>query len=239
MNQIQVIEYKGQRILTTAQLAEAYGTDNRRISENFQRNQERYKEGKHFFALGGDEKREFLNHTQIADGSKNASVLYLWTEKGAWLHAKSLNTDEAWDAYELLVDDYYTVKETNLVMKPMSTEDMIILQAQSVKELKQRVDQTVERQDRTEDEVRQIRLVVDNEVWLTEAQKREIQELVGKRVYTLQKEGYEVYFQSVYSALKRHFGVSKYDKIPRKDFAVAAKFVSGWYPSIKSERILG
>lgn len=26
------------------------------------------------------------------------------------MHAKSLNTDEAWDAYEMLVDDYYRVK---------------------------------------------------------------------------------------------------------------------------------
>lgn len=242
MNKIQVIEHKGQRILTTAQLAEAYGADRQQVSYNFNHNKGRYTEGKHYFAMEGDGKREFLDRHEIHDGSRNAAIMYLWTEKGAWLHAKSLNTDEAWDAYEMLVDDYYTTKETQqagLMMNPMTTEDMIILQAQSVKVLKQRVDQTEERQDRTEDEVRQIRLVVDNEVWLTEAQKREIQELVGKRVYTLQKEGYEVYFQSVYSALKRHFGVSKYDKIPRKDFAVAAKFVSGWYPSIKSERILG
>jgi len=110
MNRLTVIEYQGQRVLTTAQLADSYGTDNRRISENFNANKIRYSEGKHFFALTGEEKRDFLNHTEIADGSKNASQLYLWTEKGAWLHAKSLNTDRAWEAYEALVDDYYNVK---------------------------------------------------------------------------------------------------------------------------------
>ncbi len=105
------IEYQNQRILTTAQLAEQYGTDERRISENYNRNKDRYIEEKHFFALQGEEKRAFLNHTQIEDGSKHAAILYLWTEKGAWLHAKSLNTDRAWEAYEMLVDEYYRIKD--------------------------------------------------------------------------------------------------------------------------------
>ncbi|WP_207642469.1 hypothetical protein [Desulfosporosinus sp. I2] len=33
------------------------------------------------------------------------------TITGAWLHAKSLNTDRAWKAYETLVDDYYRVMD--------------------------------------------------------------------------------------------------------------------------------
>lgn len=116
------IEHQSQMVLTTAQLAEQYDTDERRISENFNRNRDRYMEGKHFFALQGEEKRAFLNHTQIEDGSKHASVLYLWTEKGAWLHAKSLNTDRAWEAYEMLVDEYYRIKYhsvTHLIPKTL------------------------------------------------------------------------------------------------------------------------
>jgi hypothetical protein len=83
------IEHKQERILTTPQLAEAYGTDTQQISKNFTRNQPRYIEGKHFYKLEGQEKRDFCNHVQIDDGSKNAQYLYLWTEKGAWMHAKS------------------------------------------------------------------------------------------------------------------------------------------------------
>ncbi len=112
--QFPIIEHQSQRVLTTAQLAESFGTDARRISENFIRNIGRYTVGKHFYALEGEEKREFLNHTQIADGLKNASVIYLWTEKGAWMHAKSLNTDQAWEAYEALVDGYYAFKQVSL-----------------------------------------------------------------------------------------------------------------------------
>lgn len=131
---LMVIEQNGQRVLTTSQLAEYYGTDNKRISENFNRNKDRFKLGKHYFALQGSEKQEFLNRTQIADGSKNATVLYLWTEKGAWLHAKSLNTDEAWEAYERLVDEYYRVKENAINIQMLSPQ----LQALVSLELRQK-----------------------------------------------------------------------------------------------------
>ncbi|WP_121605425.1 ORF6N domain-containing protein [Virgibacillus sp. Bac332] len=122
MNNLQVISHNGQRVLTTSQLAESYGTDNERIRVNFNRNKNRFKKGKHFIALTGEEKRAFINSYQIDTSWLKASVFYLWTEKGAWLHAKSLNTDEAWDAYEMLVDDYYQVKENELDVSMLSPE---------------------------------------------------------------------------------------------------------------------
>lgn len=92
-DELKVIEYRNIRVLTTQQLAEAYETDSKIVSNNFNRNKERYIEGKHYICLEGENKRNFLNNHQIDDGLKNASKLYLWTEKGAFLHAKSLNTD--------------------------------------------------------------------------------------------------------------------------------------------------
>lgn len=122
-----------------------------------------------------------------------------------------------------------TGEEVVQTKAPASVEDMIIMQAQSVKELKHR-------QEETEKEVHQLKLVVDHEVWVTEHQKQQIRDAVGRRVFALQEEGYlEVHFQTIYSALKRHFGVAKYDKIPRKDFATAMRFVGGWYPAVKRE----
>lgn len=108
-NEIQVVEYKKQRVLTTAQLSEAYGTTTDKVSYNFKYNEKRYVANKHYYLLVEDELREFKKANREFQGSLNK--LYLWTEKGAWLHAKSLGTDEAWDAYDLLVDDYYRIKE--------------------------------------------------------------------------------------------------------------------------------
>lgn len=130
---LQVVEANHQRVLTTAQIAEQYGTDAKAISKNFTRNKERYTEGKHYYCLTGDAKREFLNRYQIDDGLR-ATVFYLWTEKGALLHAKSLNTDQAWQAYECLVDTYFSVREQGqLPQRPDRTK------ALQVKEMNARV----------------------------------------------------------------------------------------------------
>lgn len=110
---LQVVETNNQRVLTTAQIAEQYETTERRISENFSRNKERYTEGKHYYCLTGDTLREFKNeyaNCVFVPGAK-VNAFYLWTEKGALMLAKSLNTDKAWQAYEVLVDTYFSVRE--------------------------------------------------------------------------------------------------------------------------------
>lgn len=122
MNQLQVINHLNQRVLTTAQLAESFGADTKQINNNFGRNKNRYSEGKHYFELRGNELELFKASHQIDDNLKFAPVVHLWTEKGAWMHAKSLNTDEAWEAYEMLVDDYYSVKSHQIDTALLSPE---------------------------------------------------------------------------------------------------------------------
>ncbi|MEC0089379.1 ORF6N domain-containing protein [Paenibacillus macquariensis] len=140
MNQLQIIDHNGQRVLTTNQLAESYEADRQQISYNFINNAKRYDQGKHFYSLTGDAKREFLDRHEIQDGSRNAAVLYLWTEKGAWLHAKSLNTDKAWEAYEMLIDDYYSIKETpSIDLTGLSPQlQLLINMEQGLKQIEQR-----------------------------------------------------------------------------------------------------
>ena len=133
MNQLQVINHVNQRVLTTSQLAESYGTNSDKISYNFNYNESRYKEGKHYFLLTGEELKAFKIANREFQGSINK--LYLWTEKGAWLHAKSLNTDQAWEAYEALVDDYYRIKEVQAVPSYM-IDDPIARAQQRIEEQK-------------------------------------------------------------------------------------------------------
>lgn len=133
---LQVVETNNQRVLTTAQIAEQYETTERRISENFNRNKERYTEGKHYYCLTGDILREFKNeyaNCGFVPGAK-VNAFYLWTEKGALMLAKSLNTDKAWEAYECLVDTYFSVREQGqLSQRPDRTK------ALQVKEMNARV----------------------------------------------------------------------------------------------------
>lgn len=114
----QVVELKGMRVLTSKQLAEEYGTTTDRIKQNFGENREYFIEGKHYISLAGDDLRVFKNQVRKENNQvgKNALVasrtshLYLWTEKGALLHAKSLNTEKAWQVYDYLVDFYFRAK---------------------------------------------------------------------------------------------------------------------------------
>lgn len=131
---LQVVETNNQRVLTTAQIAEQYETDTRIISNNFNRNEKRYVEGKHYYCLTGDVLREFKANHQFDDLRPNTNKFYLWTEKGALMLAKSLNTDKAWEAYECLVDTYFSVREQGqLPQRPDRTK------ALQVKEMNARV----------------------------------------------------------------------------------------------------
>lgn len=140
MNNLQVIEYRGKRVLTSQQLAEVYGTDSKTISYNFNYNRSRYIEGKHFICLTGDELKRYKTNLEIHESSR-INKLYLWTEKGAFMHAKSLNTDTAWEVYDRLVDSYFQKKNDDGT--PVTYRDAIAQLLESLdreEELKRQLD---------------------------------------------------------------------------------------------------
>jgi len=115
MQKLQVIERENQRVLTTAVLAQEYETTEKVISNNFNRNKERYTNGKHYYCLEGKELKEFKTTIpQIEESLNKVNKLYLWTERGALLHAKSLNTDRACEVYDILVETYFKKQATTL-----------------------------------------------------------------------------------------------------------------------------
>lgn len=111
MENLQVIEVKGKRVLTTKQIAELYGADVGTVQYNFRYNKNKYQLGKHYIEVSGEELKEMKRTSEIHSSLKQVKHLYLWTEKGALLHAKSLNTDKAWEVYDHLVDFYFRAKD--------------------------------------------------------------------------------------------------------------------------------
>ncbi len=120
------VAYQDRLILTTEQLAEFYGCEPRRITENFKRNQERFIEGKHYFKLEGAALKEFkdkyancvsVDSQSVSVGLRAASLI-LWTKQGAARHAKMLNTDRAWEVYELLEESYFEREEKKATAIP-------------------------------------------------------------------------------------------------------------------------
>lgn len=129
------VEVKEIRVLTSKQLAEEYGASPQKIKQNFANNRSRFVEGRHYISFTGDELRSFKNQVEnfdLVDG--RTSHLYLWTEKGALLHAKSLNTDKAWEVYDYLVDFYFRAKEEP---KPVPVETAPVVSRKDDKKLPQ------------------------------------------------------------------------------------------------------
>ncbi len=130
----QTVEIKGIKVLTTKQIADAYGVTKDKIIYNFNYNKDRYILGKHYIEVSGEELRRLKRTCEIQSSFKYAKLLYLWTEKGALLHAKSLNTDKAWEVYDYLVDFYFRAKEEP---KPVPVETAPIVSRKDDKKLPQ------------------------------------------------------------------------------------------------------
>lgn len=129
---LQIIEYRGQRVATTEQLAAGYGTSAIRIQQNHHENKSRFIEGKHFFKVVGAELnnlRLVLNESQNGEQiSPKTRSLILWTERGAANHAKMLETDQAWEYYNDLTEFYFTQRDAKALPAPGELSKLEIIQ---------------------------------------------------------------------------------------------------------------
>lgn len=147
MNKLMVVEYADQRVLTTAQLADAYGCTTEQIKVNFHNNKSRFVEGKHFFKVDGEALSDLRVKNINLQISPMTRVLYLWTERGASRHSKMLGTDMAWEVYDQLEETYFNVRpqpKPPLILDPLkilqgSIEQLVRLDAEQ-KELARRID---------------------------------------------------------------------------------------------------
>ena len=221
MNELSATEYRDIRVLTTQQIAELYGTDRKTISYNFNQNKDRYTEGKHYICLQGNEKTEFINRLENHDSLKNAKVLYLWTEKGAFLHAKSLGTDKAWEVYENLVDFYFNKK------KPMSTAEQIQILAQGNIELEQKIDSV---NNDLQEFKREMPLLAIECQQITDAKNKKVVPLLGGKDSNAYKNASlrgRVY-RDLEGQLRREFDVTSYKAIHRNQTSKALEIIENY-----------
>lgn len=218
MNDLTVTEYRDIRVLTTQQIADAYGTDSKTISYNFNHNKDRYTEGKHFILLEGDDLRAFR---EIHDLPSNLNKLYLWTEKGAFLHAKSLNTDKAWEVYDHLVDTYFNRK------KPLTLNEQIQILAQGNIELEQKIDSV---DNDLQEFKREMPLLAIECQQITEAKNKKVVPLLGGKDSNAYKNASlrgKVY-RDLEGQLRREFGVTSYKAIRRNQTSKALEIISDY-----------
>lgn len=221
MNNLTVTEYKNIRVLTTQQIAEAYETDARIISNNFNRNKERYVEGKHFVCLDGEELKEFKTNHHF-DESSRINKLYLWTEKGAFLHAKSLNTDKAWEVYDRLVDTYFEKKPQ---LPSWTIDDKIQILAQGNIELKEKIEAV---NDDLQEFKRDMPLLALECQKITKAKNQKVVPLLGGKDSPAYKDNSirQQVYSDIDAQLRREFGVNTYKAIKRNQCDLAVKIIN-------------
>ncbi|MGF2048162.1 ORF6C domain-containing protein [Lactococcus lactis] len=229
MNELEITELNGQRVLTTQQIADGYGAKTRTIVDNFNNNRNRFEEGKHFILLEGEYLRVFKRENENFGFAQNINKLYLWTEKGALLHAKSLGTDEAWDMYDILVDTYFKVQEEKQL--PQTPEQQIALLAQGNVNLNKKVEQI-------ENSV----LDLTDRFGLPSNKAKVLQKKVASKVYMFtggkysnahKKLGAKV-FREFYKDLNNRFDVVKYSDIPLSRYDEATEYLDMWQPSFNT-----
>lgn len=232
MNQMQIIEFYNQRLLTTEQLAEFYEATPKNIRDNFQNNRNKFIEGKHYFRLEGDDLKAFKNDTEnIGIVGSRVNQLILYTKQGASRHSKMLGTDRAWDMFDELEENYFNPKQQ--IKIPTTPRELIQLALAGNEETNQRVDEIEER------------LVdIEENKLITTEDKGTIDRAVRKQVYQIYKEQHlgqnakSMLYQDLGSSIKQLFKVPNRGRIKDKDFRKALNFINNWEPSsLTKERI--
>lgn len=109
------------------------------------------------------------------------------------------------------------IRKTGSYSKPMTIEDMIIIQANEMKSVKHRIE-IVENK-------------VDNEIRIDQSEQRKLQKAINIRVYqrldVINAEK-RLMFPAIHRDVKDRFGVASYRDIKRKDLTEALAYVQNW-----------
>ena len=221
MNNLQIIEHEGIRVLTTQQLSEVYETSTENIKQNFKRNKERFNEGRDYYLLKGEQLKEFLQVTNshLQNQSKIRSM-YLWTERGANRHSKILDTDMAWKQFDVLEETYFKVIS-------MSAMQLLKLQNQALVEVDEKVEHIDSRVTNLENTT-----TVDSRKQYTLrkiASATAVRVLGGKDSQAYLELHHKVFCQ-LWRDYKDYFKIPSYRDTLKIDFEKAKEYLQGWRP---------
>lgn len=106
--EIETKEYKGQRVITSYDVAKLHNRDVKRVNEQFERNINKFRIGKDYFQIT----REEMNQSQIATAlskHSNNPIERLFTERGYLKLVKAFRDELSWKIQDMLVESYFIV----------------------------------------------------------------------------------------------------------------------------------
>lgn len=130
---IEVKEYKGQRVLTFKDIDEVHGRPYGTAKRNFVRNKHHLIEGVDYFIITRNEIRPEYGFCY------NAPSGTLLTESGYLLLVKSFTDELAWKVQRKLVNNYFRAKEFLAHHKPTTQAELLLMYAQQFVEAERKL----------------------------------------------------------------------------------------------------
>lgn len=134
---------EGKRVVTDKQISEIHNMKSIHIRELINRNIKRFKDTdiidlKDIVMNDNNLLLKNLSYTQMQ--ISKAQNIYLLSERGYAKLIKIMDSDLAWEIHDKLIDEYFAMRKS-IKEQPQCIEDLIIMQAQSMKDMRQQIEQ--------------------------------------------------------------------------------------------------
>jgi len=163
----------------------------------------------------------YIPSSYKVEGNFKSYKNYLITEKGIaqLIGGYNASVPKAFLLNVSYINEFERMKNIikDNIQKPLTIEDMIILQAKEMKNVKHRID-VVENK-------------VDNEITLDSGEQRKLQRAINVRIYQrldVVNAEKRLMFPAIHRDVKDRFGVASYRDIKRKDLKEALLYVQNW-----------
>ena len=196
MNELINIEAKN--TLTSLEVAEITGKDHKNILADIR---------DEISKLGAERGRLIFQRSYYTNLQNKQQPMFLLNYKGVLQLGARYNAETR----------FKLIEKIEQLQKPMTVEDMIIMQAHEMKSVKHRID-VVENK-------------VENEIRIDHAEQRKLQKAVSIRVYQrldVINSDKNLMFPAIYRDLKDRFGIASYRDLKRKDLTEALAYVQNW-----------
>lgn len=194
----ELVNVESRNTLTSLEVAQITGKEHKNILSDIR---------DEISKLGEERGRLIFQPTAYTDNFNRSQPMFLLNYKGVLQLGARYNAETR----------FRLIEKIEQLQKPMTIEDMIILQANEMKSVKHRID-IVENK-------------VDNEIRIDHTEQRKLQKAVSIRVFQrldVVDAERKLMFSAIYRDLKDRFGVASYRDVKRKDLKNALLYVQNW-----------
>ena len=128
--EIETKEYKGQRVITSYDVAKLHEREPNEITKNFNRNKKKFLTGKDYFTI---KRSEFSERFKIGQDfiPNNVKEIQLFTEKGYLKLTKTFTDDLSWKIQYMLIESYFVVVTGQIQPKQFTKIELLQMQIES------------------------------------------------------------------------------------------------------------